>query len=156
MTNETVPESRTYKHTKCGQETVVSGESFSVVSNPLSDMTRTWCSPCNSFFPVSEYEWADTGERIVDYYTRHSTKATAFHRFLCSKTFLIASVILGLLVGATVGYAVVRNGGLGQKILVSGFLGFVGVFLAAAVNVSVISKAIVKRVCGVADTRTLK
>jgi hypothetical protein len=156
MTNETVPESRTYKHTKCGQETVVSDESFSVVSNPLSDMTRTWCSPCNSFFPVSEYEWADTGERIVDYYARHSAKATAFDRFLCSRTFLILSVVLGLLVGAAVGYMLVRNGGLGQKILVSGFLGVVGVVIAAAVNVSVISKVIAKRVFGVADTRLLR
>lgn len=155
MTDKTVPESRAYRHIKCGQETVVSGEAFSVASNPLADMTRTWCSPCSSFFPVSEYVWADTGERIVDYYTRHSTKATALERFLCSKKFLILSVVLGLLVGASVGYVFVRNGGLGQKVVVPGVLGFVGVFIAAAINVSVISKVIVKRVCGVADTRTL-
>ena len=156
MTNEMVPESRTYRHTKCGAETVVSGGSFSVVSNPLADMTRTWCTPCNAFFPVSEYVWADTDEKIVDYYNRHSTKATAFDRFLCSKVFLIVSVVFGALVGIAIGYAFTRNGALGQRLLVSGFLAFIGVFAAAALNISVVSKAVVKRVCGVADTRRLK
>ena len=156
MANELVPESRVYRHIKCGAETVVSDEAFSVVSNPLADMTRTWCTPCNAFFPVSEYEWADTGEKIVDYYSRHSTKATAVDRFLCSKTFLLVSVVLFALAGIAAGYFITRNGGWGQRLLVSGILAFIGVFAAAALNVSVISKAIVKRVCGVADTRTLK
>lgn len=156
MTNEQVPESRVYRHAKCGAETVVSGEAFSVVSNPLADMTRTWCTPCNAFFPVSEYAWADSGEKIVDYYSRHSAKATALDRFLCSRVFLIASVVVGGLVGLAVGYALMRNGAWGQRLLVSGILAFVGVFAAAALNVSVISKLMVKRVCGVADTRTLK
>ena len=156
MTNEQVPESRAYRHSKCGAETVVSGESFSAVSNPLADMTRTWCTSCNAFFPVSEYVWDDTGEKLVDYYNRHSTRATAFDRFLCSRLFLIVSVVIGALVGVAVGYALTRNGALGQRLLASGFLAFVGIFAAAALNVSVISKVIVKRVCGVADTRTLK
>jgi hypothetical protein len=156
MTNEPVPESRVYRHTKCNGETVVSGESFSVASNPLADMTRTWCIPCNAFFPVSEFDWVDTDENIVDYYSRHSTKATALDRFLFSKKFLIVSVVFGALVGIAIGYALTRNGGWGQRVLVSGFIGFLGVFAAAALNVSLISKAIVKRVCGVADTRTLK
>lgn len=156
MTNELVPESRAYRHTKCGAETVVSGDAFSVVSNPLADMTRTWCTPCNAFFPVSEYVWADTDEKIVDYYERHSTKATAVDRFLCSKVFLIVSVVFGALVGIAIGYVLMRNGGWGQRLLVAAVLAFVGVFAAAALHVSVISKVIVKRVCGVADTRGLK
>ncbi|MGI8979310.1 MAG: hypothetical protein ACR2FY_08800 [Pirellulaceae bacterium] len=119
-------------------------------------MTRTWCTPCNAFFPVSEYVWADSGEKIVDYYSRHSAKATALDRFLCSKVFLIASVVVGGLVGLAVGYALMRNGAWGQRLLVCGVLAFLGVFAAAALNVSVISKVMVKRVCGVADTRTLK
>jgi ABC-type glycerol-3-phosphate transport system permease component len=156
MTSPLAPESRTYRHTKCGAETVVSGDALSVVSNPLADMTRTWCTPCNAFFPVSEYVWADTDEKIVDYYARHSTKATAVDRFLCSKVFLILSVILGAIVGIVVGFVLARNAGWGQRLLVAGFLAFLGVFAAAALNVSVISKVIVKRVCGVADTRALK
>ena len=156
MTSESVPESRVYRHTACGTDTVVGGEAFSVASNPLADMTRTWCTACNAFFPVSEYEWTDTGEKIVDYYARHSAKATAVDRFLCSKVFLIVSVVLGAIVGIVIGYALARNGGWGQRLLVAGLLAFVGVFAAAALNVSVISKVIVKRVCGVSDTRTLK
>lgn len=156
MSDALVPESRTYRHTKCGAETVVSGDAFSVVSNPLADMTRTWCTPCNAFFPVEEYVWADSGERIVDYYARHSTRATSLDRFLCSKVFLILSVVVGALVGVVIGFVLMRNAGWGQRVLVAGFLAFLGVFAAAALNVSVISKVIVKRVCGVADTRALK
>ena len=156
MAGEAVPESRVYRHVACGTDTIVSGEAFSVASNPLADMNRTWCTACNAFFPVGEYEWTDTGEKIVDYYARHSAKATALDRFLCSKVFLIISVVVGALVGLVVGYLLVRNGGWGQRIVVAGILALVGVFAAAALNVSVISKVIAKRVCGVTDTRTLK
>ncbi len=119
-------------------------------------MTRTWCSQCSSFFPVSDYEWADTGEQITDYYARHAAKATSVERFLCSKKFLVASVVIGLLLGVFVGLYFFRNAGLGQKIAMTALLGFIGVFIAAAVNVSVISTTIVRRVCGVSDTRVLK
>jgi hypothetical protein len=156
MTSEPAPGSRVYRHTKCGAETLVSGNAFSVVSNPLADMTRTWCTPCNAFFPVAEYVWADTDERIVDYYARHSTKASKVDRFLCSKVFLIVSVLVGAIAGGVIGYLLTSNGGWGQRVLATGGLAFVGVFAAAALNVSVIGPLIVKRVCGVADTRTLK
>lgn len=151
-----MPESRTYRHTKCGGETTISGPAFETASNPLSDMTRTWCSPCNSFFPISDYEWSDTGETIQKYYERHGAKASRFERFLCSKPFLLASVAVGLIAGAIAGYLLFRNQGTGVKVFMAGFLGFVGVFAAAALNVSVITKMIAKRVCGVSDTRVLK
>jgi len=43
-----------------------------------------------------------------------------------------------------------------MMVLITLFCGFFGVFAAAAVNVSVISKLIVRCVCGVGDTRVLK
>ena len=89
-------------------------------------------------------------------YERHSTQATALDRFLCSKAFLIVSVLVSAAVGIAIGYVLTRNGGWGQQLRAGGFLAFVGVFAAAALNVSVISKVIVKRVCGVSDTRALK
>jgi hypothetical protein len=156
MTQASVPESRSYRHSKCGSETAVSGQGFEVASNPLSDMTRTWCTACNSFFPIAEYEWVDTGESIDRYYARHGARASNFERFLCSKKALLMMVGAGLVVGAIAGFILFRNAGMGTKILMMGALGFAGVFAAAAINVSVISKLVVRRVCGVSDTRVLK
>jgi hypothetical protein len=156
MTQSSVPESRAYRHTKCGGETVISGPAFETASNPLSDMTRTWCTPCNAFFPITEIEWLDTGETIAKYYERHGAKASSFDRFLCSKNFLLGSVAVGLLVGAGVGYYLFRDRAAGAKFLMTAFVGFLGVFAAAALNVSVITKLITKKVCGVSDTRELK
>ena len=35
MAENPLPESRAYRHTKCGTETTVSGQSFETVSNPI-------------------------------------------------------------------------------------------------------------------------
>jgi hypothetical protein len=122
----------------------------------MSDMARTWCTPCNAFFPISEIEWSDTGETIEKYYERHGARASGLDRFLCSKKFLVISVAVGLVVGAGAGYYLFRDRAAGARFLMTAFLGFLGVFAAAAVNVSVISKLITKKVCGVSDTRVLK
>lgn len=156
MTQESIPESRVYRHRICDSETVISGQSFEVASNPLAEMTRTWCNHCNSFFPVSDFEWADTGEQIALYYARHSARASNLERFLCSKTFLVASAVIGFLLGAAGGGYLFRNEALWLKIPMMLFVGFIGVFIAAAMNVSVIARIIVRRVCGVGDTRLLK
>jgi hypothetical protein len=156
MNQESIPESRSYRHSKCNGVTVVSGQPFEVMSNPLSDMSRTWCSECSSFFPLSEYEWVDSGEEITKYYARHSASASSVERFLCSKKFLVASAVVGFLLGAIGGFFLFRNNALWLKIFMTPFVGFIGVFIAAALNVSVIGKIIVRRVCGVKDTRILK
>lgn len=89
MTTTPAPESRNYRHLKCGTETVISGDSIEMTSNPFSNMSRTWCMTCNGFHPVAEYEWSDTGEKITDYYVRHSSAATSFQRLLCSRTSVV-------------------------------------------------------------------
>src|SRR5262245_28068879 len=127
MADAHVPDTRAYRHTQCGSETVISGPAFETASNPLSDMNRTWCTQCNAFAPISEVAWVDTGETIAAYYARHSTRATGLERFLCSKTFLVASVVVGLLIGAIAGYYLFRDRPIGTKILMTGFLGFIGV-----------------------------
>ncbi|MEZ6047565.1 MAG: hypothetical protein R3C11_18685 [Planctomycetaceae bacterium] len=76
MNASPAPESRTYRHVVCGEVTFVSGDSFESISDPLFDMQRTWCSYCNKMCPIAEYEWVDTGEKITDYYKRHTAKAT--------------------------------------------------------------------------------
>lgn len=154
MTSSPVPSSRAYRHVQCSTETVISGQAFEVASNPLSDMTRTWCVKCDAFFPVSDYEWSDTGEKISEYYARHSARATPLQRFLCSKMFMVICAITGLIVGASAGGLLFRNQGLGLKIAMAAFIGGLGVFGACAIYIE-LGKVIVKRVCGVGDTRVL-
>jgi hypothetical protein len=149
-----VPESRAYRHVQCGQETVISGQPFEVASNPLSDMTRTWCTTCNAFFPVTDYAWSDTGEKISDYYARHSARATALDRFLCSKRFMMICAATGFLLGAIGGYVLFRNQAVLIQVLMVPFIGGLGVFAACALYLA-LGKPIVKRVCGVSDTRVL-
>jgi hypothetical protein len=154
MASPTIPESRVYRHLQCGTETVISGQSFEVASNPLSDMTRTWCTQCNSFFPITDYEWSDTGEKISDYYARHSVRATSIERFLCSKKFMIICAVTGLILGGVGGYFLFRDQALWLQIFMVPFTGFLGVFAACAMYVA-LGKPITKRICGVSDTRVL-
>ena len=85
MADGPIPQFRVYRHSRCEQETVVAGQSFEVVSNPMSSMERTFCTPCGAMFPIGEFAWADTGETLSDYYARYTTRATPLQRFLCSK-----------------------------------------------------------------------
>lgn len=94
MADNLVPESRVYRHRKCGNDTTVTGQSFETVSNPMSSMERTFCSSCNAMSGISEYEWSDSGETIADYYARHSKNATSLQRFLTSKKFMILTILL--------------------------------------------------------------
>jgi hypothetical protein len=154
MSTPAIPESRAYRHLQCGTETVISGQSFEVASNPLSDMTRTWCTQCNAFFPVTDYQWSDTGEKISDYYVRHSARATSLDRFLCSKKFMIVCAITGFILGAIGGFFLFRNQKVFLQVLMVPFIGGLGLFIACAIYLA-IGKPITKRVCGVSDTRVL-
>jgi hypothetical protein len=154
MATQAVPESRVYRHLHCGSETVISGQAFEVASNPLADMTRTWCNQCNAFFPVTDYQWSDTGETISDYYARHSARATAIERFVCSKKFLIVCALGGLVLGGIGGYLLFRDEALWLQILMTLFVGGLGVFAASALFIQ-LGKPITRRVCDVNDTRLL-
>jgi hypothetical protein len=154
MSSAAIPESRVYRHLQCGGETVISGQAFEVASNPMSDMTRTWCNQCNAFFPVTDYQWSDTGEKISDYYLRHSARATNVERFLCSKKFMIICAIAGFILGAVGGYLLFRNNPLWLQIFMVPFVGGLGVLAACALYLQ-LGKPITRRVCGVSDTRVL-
>lgn len=156
MADDAVPESRAYRHQKCGSETEISGQPFGVLSNPLGDMAQTWCGQCNAMFPPSEYSWADTNESIPDYWARHSSKASSLDRYLCSRKFLLICFAVGFLAGGAGGLYLFRNSGVGAKVIMAPFCGVLGLMAATAVNISLISAIITKKVCGVSDTRVLK
>ncbi len=156
MSNDVLPESRIYRHVKCNNDTVVAGNAFKGVSNPLSSMTRTWCSKCNAYFPMSDYAWADTGENLADYYTRHSAKATDLQRFLCSKTFMVALWVIGFVSAATGSYFLFNQRPLGTKLVLVPIAGVIGVVIASVIFVEGFASPIERKVCGVKDTRLLK
>jgi hypothetical protein len=156
MTDNSVPESRTYLHSQCQQETTVSGQSFEIVSNPMSSMEQTMCSTCGAMFPIAEFAWTDTGESIREYYARHTASATALQRRLCSKTCMVAVIGTGALLTALAGYALVANGNVLIRIIcVAGGL-MVGAMLGMAIFISGIANPIKRKVCGVSDTRLLR
>ena len=106
-----IPDSRTYVHLNCQTSTEVSGPEFSALSDPLIGMERTFCTGCDGMFPLDEFAWADTKERIPDYYARHAGQVSAFGRAVGSRTGLflvtgLGAIVLGVLVGVVVGFAV--------------------------------------------------
>lgn len=155
MSEATVPESRTYRHLTCKTETTISEQPFEVMSNPLSDMASTWCSQCEGQFPLSEYEWADTNEKVLDYYARHSAEATDLHRFLCSRKCMLILGGLGFVLGAIGGWFLFRGDAMWLRVVMPIFCGGFGAFGGLAVYVSALCGPITKKVCGVKDTRTL-
>lgn len=155
MNDQSIPESRTYRHTQCGEETTVGGQSFEVVSNPMSSMERTMCSNCGAMFPISEFEWSDTGETIADYYARHTKNATDRQRFLCSKKFMVGVIMLSALVTAgAISVLVADNNMLARVICLVGGL-MIGAMMGMAIFVSGFANPIKRKVCGVSDTRVL-
>jgi hypothetical protein len=133
----------------------VSGQSFEVVSNPMSSMERTFCSTCNAMFPIADYEWADTGENLADYYARHTKNATDLQRFLCSKKFMVALVALGVVLTDVSVFLLIANQNLlARTICMFGGLA-IGAFLGATVFLKLFADPIKRKVCGVSDTRLL-
>ena len=121
MADEQVPESRVYRHLTCGGETTITGSPFGVITDPLASMWRTWCGNCNGFFPMDQYVWSDTGEKITDYWARHGARATRVERWLCSKTAMLLLISAGLGAGLTAGYFFSRQKSTGVMILVTAF-----------------------------------
>jgi len=156
MSESNIPESRSYRHVKCDGITTVSDQSFEVLSNPMSSVTRTWCTDCDAFAPLEEFEWVDTQENIVAYYERHSTKATALEDFLVSKKCMVILAAIGFVLGAVGGFFLFRDEAVWMLAVFFPFCGGLGAFGGLAVYISVLCGPITRRVCGVKDTRSLK
>jgi len=156
MADGPIPQFRVYRHSRCEQETVVAGQSFEVVSNPMSSMERTFCTPCGAMFPIGEFAWADTGETLSDYYARYTTRVTPLQRFLCSKTFMVAVIVTAAIATSAGTYWLVANKDLFTRILMAAGGIMIGAFVGMAIFVSGFADPIKRRVCGVADTRQLR
>lgn len=156
MSEETIPESRTYRHTTCGAETTIGDQSFEVASNPMSDMTQSYCTQCGGMVPITELEWTDTNETISDYYARHSANATDTQRLLCSKKSMLV-LIAGCAVLGIIGMlSLADDDSMSSKLILGGGGLFIGCLVGAGTFSNLIEGPITRKVTGVKDTRTLK
>lgn len=148
--------SRTYTHSRCCTETTVDGPVLRAVSDPLAGMQLTYCVECEAQFPVAEFSWSDTDELISTYYARHREKATAADLWWCGNgglAFLagvgfLAGIILGIIICVTVSWLLGLIAGI--------ILAIVGAIVGAVVRETLVLQSILKRVCGVDDTRKLR
>ncbi len=107
-------------------------------------------------FGIDEYEWADTGETIADYYARHSKNATSLQRFLSSKKFMLTLILLVALPAAIGAFMLMANNNGLARILGSIGSLVVGTFIGMMLFIEAFAKPITRKVCGVTDTRVLK
>ena len=155
MSNQAVPGFRTYRHLQCGGETLASGESFEVVSNPLSGVEVTQCSACGAQSPIADFVWADTEESIADYYARHGQSASDFQRLLCSRRFMLTLIAIGALIVAAGCFYLVRDDNWLAQVLCTGTGLVIGAVVGGTAFEKVFEKPIARKVCGVRDTRML-
>ena len=139
--------SRDYTHNSCGESTTVDGPEFSALADPLARMVSTYCSHCEEAFPLDQFVWSDTQERITDYYRRYQNMGTPFQSFVASRTgmFALAAVpfVLGVLAYFIIGNQWCIPGGL--------LLGLIVIVL----HVVTIGPAILRQVVGTSDPREL-
>jgi hypothetical protein len=127
---------------------------FTYVSHIFYHPKQTFCASCDDYFPIQEFEWADTGECITDWYARYAVKFKGLNRILADELFVYGVIILGILVGGGIGFFVGNAwgiwGGIGGMIagvIVVGFVGFVvGVM---------IKESVCRRLLGTEDFRSL-
>ncbi|MCU0873725.1 MAG: hypothetical protein MUE50_15415, partial [Pirellulaceae bacterium] len=100
-------------------------------------------------FPIAEFAWADTGERISDYYERYRQQASPIQRFLASRSamFMMAGVagVLGLFAGMLIL----------KKLLIGVVLAVVGVGGVFALHTLALGPMILKQALGTNDPRQL-
>jgi hypothetical protein len=77
----TVPEQRTYIHLPCGRSTVVDGDDFRGLCDPVGGLfgTTTFCTICNQQDRLDRFIWADTKESIADYRRRMRSTVSPFY-----------------------------------------------------------------------------
>jgi len=135
-------------HAACRSTTTIDGPEFQALADPLTKMKATWCAECEDHFPISEFAWADTRERISDYYSRYQQQASPVMRFFASRTgmFTLAGVIFFL--------------GVPLALILRSFwgiaAGIVGAVVAIILHVVVLGPMILKRALGTDDPRKLE
>ena len=153
--NEHVPDSRSYVHSRCGETTEVDGGDFRNMASPVPGMVKTICSKCGQAFPVSEFQWEDTGEGITAYYERHRARVPALPSLLCSRQFSTVILLIGFLAGIALGGWCWSALGIVWGIVVGVVSSLVGA-IASLVIWDAVTARILSRSLNVPDVRCLK
>jgi hypothetical protein len=116
---------------------------------------QTYCVSCDDEFPIEEFEWADSGESLTDWYSRYAAQFTGLNRWLADELFVYLTIAIGAVVGGVAGFLVATSWGIWAAIggAVFGVLlvGFVGFVVGA-----MIKEAVCRSVLGTADFASLK
>lgn len=153
-----IPEFRSYTHDKCGEATVIDGGHFSAISNPFNEGQKTICVHCDDAFPLTDYTWDDTGERISDAHARQRAQAPAWAQSLLSDASCLTTSVLGIVVGVAFGLGLNRAVGGGTiSGWIAGVLGtIVGLIGGMMFFGGVVTPYIMSRYYHVEDWRQLK
>ena len=107
-------------------------------------------------FPVEEFRWSNTKERLTDYYSRYQSMFSDSEKFICRGSFSLGTAAASLLLGAVVGFLV----GYLLSGLTFGIVGaVVGTLLSVGFTVRVVAawiRSINQRVLGAKEYTELK
>lgn len=153
--DDEVPESRVCVHEMCGADTIVSGSDFRLLSDPLSVADRTYCAHCEEHFPLTEFRWAETRERISEYRERYQALLPRTGRLLVGTSGRLLPILGGAVLGITLVLAQVPLVGTPASRALAGAGGLLGAFTGMWIQVKAIEPAVYRRAFGSSDPRTL-
>jgi len=147
--------SRTYFHIHCRQHTVVSDFDHIYVASVFDHPYETFCSTCQKHFPVADFCWSNTNERLTEYYARYQSKFSSSEKLICSGIFPLIAVVVAALGSAVIGFLV--------PTLLLGRFGIIGALIGGLVGAvcgikitEKIGNSIRKRVLGTSDYTQLR
>lgn len=123
--------SRTYIHSTCGEATEISNPEFQAFANPLAEMEETHCSHCEIADSITQFQWADTGECIADYFARHRKNIPPEALEKTSQQQVIRYAVRGAVIGAIIGIALGTATGMATSLLIGIISGAVLTLIAA-------------------------
>ena len=147
--------SRTYRHYACGQHTAVSGFDHIYVTHIFSHPEETYCSTCEAAFPVDDFCWANTGEKLRDYYQRYQSLYSDSEKFMIGGLLALIVTIVAVLIGGIIGLLIGISFGLPIAIV----LAIVFAILSGVITFKVFSyqeAKINKRIIGTTDYHQLR
>ena len=139
---------RDYTHLRCGAATTIDGPEFQALADPLAQMVATYCAGCEEVFPIDQFAWSDTGEKISDYYLRYQQLGSPLQNFLVSRTGMFALAAVPFVL-AMIAFVIFRN----NWLILAGVF---SVVLVIVLHTVALGPIVLKQVVGTSDARELQ
>lgn len=155
-TEDDAPQSRSLTHLACGGTTPVGGEDFKALADPLNVRDSAECLRCGAAFPLAEFAWTDSRERLSDYRERYLALVPTTSRYLVGGSGCLLAALLGIGFGMVAGWALVPLIGIfwGGVAAVLGIP--VGLFAAALFWGGYVHPSVYRQAFGTTDPRLLR